>query len=127
MLSVRAVYVLGSLHVTGQDLIPDDVANRKAIRCHQPQGRFKLGDPTDRDQVAPSGAILPQSDIQDGPRRTLFWTLVGRNWSGSLLVTRNSLPFYNNVFNLNVRHKTATGSNALPANLSVGGFMADDK
>jgi hypothetical protein len=36
---------------------------------HQPQYRFELGDPADRDKVRPSRLILPERGIQNGARR----------------------------------------------------------
>jgi AcrB/AcrD/AcrF family len=56
--------------VTGHDLGTRDLLNHQAVSCHQLQCRLELGDPAYRDQVAPSRAILPQSGIQDGARRT---------------------------------------------------------
>jgi hypothetical protein len=56
--------------VTGHDLGTSDLLNHQAVSSHQPQCRFELGDPADRDQVAPSRAILPQSGIQNGARRS---------------------------------------------------------
>jgi hypothetical protein len=56
--------------VIGQDLVSGHVANYEAVRRHQLQCRFKLGDTTDRDQVGSARAILPQSRIQNSARRT---------------------------------------------------------
>jgi hypothetical protein len=55
--------------VIGHNIGARDLLNHDAISRHQPQRRFKLGDPADRYQVGPSGAILPQSGIKNGARR----------------------------------------------------------
>ena len=50
---------------TGHDLGTGDLLNHKAVSRHQPQWRFELGDPADRDQLDPPRAILPQRGIKN--------------------------------------------------------------